>query len=81
MIFADKIIQLRKQRGWSQEELAERMHVTRQSVSKWESMQSVPDIERVVQLSELFGVSLDYLLKDDVKDLSLIHISEPTRPY
>lgn len=68
MIFADKIIQLRKQRGWSQEELAERMHVTRQSVSKWESMQSVPDIERVVQLSELFGVSLDYLLKDDVKD-------------
>ena len=68
MNFADKIIQLRKQRGWSQEELEERMNVTRQSVSKWESMQSVPDIERVVQLSELFGVSLDYLLKDDVKD-------------
>lgn len=58
MNFADKIIQLRKQRGWSQEELAERMNVTRQSVSKWESMQSVPDIERVVQLSELFGEAL-----------------------
>lgn len=68
MIFADKLIQLRKQKGWSQEELAEKMDVTRQSVSKWEGDQSVPDIERIIQLSDIFGVSLDYLLKDNVRD-------------
>ncbi|MDE6752729.1 MAG: helix-turn-helix domain-containing protein [Eubacterium sp.] len=68
MIFADKLIQLRKQKGWSQEELAEKMEVTRQSVSKWESAQSVPDIERILQLSDIFDVSLDYLLKEDVAD-------------
>ncbi len=68
MIFSDKLIQLRKKAGWSQEELAERMKVTRQSVSKWEGAQSVPDIEKIIQLSELFGVSTDYLLKASVKD-------------
>lgn len=46
MIFADKLIQLRKKSGWSQEELAQQMHVSRQSVSKWEGAQSVPDLER-----------------------------------
>ena len=45
MIFADKLIKLRRQKGWSQEELAEQMSVTRQSVSKWESMQSLPDLD------------------------------------
>ena len=64
MILADKIIDLRKKNGWSQEELAEKLGVSRQSVSKWESAQSVPDMGRVVQMSELFGVSTDYLLKD-----------------
>ena len=65
MIFADKLIQLRKQKGWSQEELAEKLDVTRQSVSKWESTQSVPDLERILRISEIFDVSLDYLLKDN----------------
>lgn len=65
MILADKIIDLRKKSGWSQEELAERMDVSRQSISKWESAQSVPDMARILRLSELFGVSTDYLLKDD----------------
>ena len=65
MIFADKLIQLRKQKGWSQEELAEKLDVTRQSVSKWESMQSVPDLERILQISDMFDVSLDYLLKEN----------------
>lgn len=69
MIFADKLIKLRRQMGWSQEELAERMSVTRQSVSKWESMQSLPDIDRILQLSKLFGVSTDYLLKDEVEEV------------
>ena len=62
MIFADKLISLRKKAGWSQEELAERLSVTRQSVSKWEGAQSFPDIGKIVQLSQLFGVSTDYLL-------------------
>ncbi len=64
MILADKIIMLRKKQGWSQEELAQKLDVTRQSVSKWESAQSVPDICKIVQLSEIFGVTTDYLLKD-----------------
>lgn len=63
MIFADKLIQLRKKSGWSQEELAQQMHVSRQSVSKWEGAQSVPDLEKMVQLSRLFNVTTDYLLK------------------
>ena len=65
MIFADKLIQLRKKSGWSQEELAQQMHVSRQSVSKWEGAQSVPDLEKMVQLSRLFNVTTDYLLKDE----------------
>lgn len=64
MIFADKLIDLRKKNGWSQEELAEKLNVSRQAVSKWEGAQSVPDMGRIIQLSELFGVSTDYLLKD-----------------
>ena len=51
MIFADKLIQLRKKAGWSQEELAEQMDVTRQSVSKWEGAQAIPDIEKMLRLS------------------------------
>lgn len=67
MIFADKLIDLRKKNGWSQEELAEQMNVTRQSVSKWEGAQSVPDLEKIIKLSNLFGVSTDYLLKDEIE--------------
>ena len=69
MIFADKLIQLRKKAGWSQEELAEQMYVTRQSVSKWEGAQSVPDLGKMIRLSELFNVSTDYLLKDEIEDV------------
>ena len=67
MILADKIIALRKKAGWSQEELARQLDVSRQSVSKWEGAQSVPDMERILQLSRLFGVSTDYLLKDEME--------------
>ena len=66
MILADKIIDLRKKAGWSQDELASKLNVTRQSVSKWEGAQSVPDLEKIVQLSRVFGVSTDYLLKDEL---------------
>lgn len=68
MILADKIILLRKRKGWSQEELAEQLGVTRQSVSKWEGAQSVPDIQKIIQMSEIFGVTTDYLLKDEIED-------------
>ena len=68
MIFADKLITLRKKAGLSQEELAEKLNVTRQSVSKWEGAQSVPDIDKILQLSCLFGVTTDYLLKDDAAE-------------
>ncbi len=68
MIFADKLIRLRKKSGMSQEELAEKMNVSRQSVSKWEGAQSVPDLEKILQLGELFGVTTDYLLKDEMED-------------
>ena len=74
MILADKIIELRKKSGWSQEELAEKMDVSRQSISKWEGAQSVPDMGRIVRLSELFGVSTDYLLKDDMEREELIQV-------
>ena len=70
MILADKIIELRKKNGWSQEDLAEKLNVSRQSVSKWESAQSVPDMTRILMLSEVFGVSTDYLLKDELGDVS-----------
>ena len=67
MILADKIINERKKNGWSQEDLADKLSVSRQSVSKWEGAQSVPDLNRIIQMAELFNVSLDYLLKDDME--------------
>ncbi len=76
MILADKIIDLRKKSGWSQEELAEKLDVSRQAVSKWESAQSSPDLERIVALSHLFGVSTDYLLKEELTAAAPV----PARP-
>ena len=67
MILADKIIRLRKKNGWSQEDLAEKMNVSRQAVSKWESAQTVPDLEKILMLGDLFGVTTDYLLKDEIE--------------
>ena len=68
MILADKIIENRKKNGWSQEELADRLGVSRQSVSKWEGAQAVPDMKKIIQMSEIFGVSTDYLLIDDIEE-------------
>lgn len=68
MDLADKIIALRKKKGWSQEELAEKTGVSRQAVSKWEGAQSVPDLSKILLLSEIFEVSTDYLLKDDMTE-------------
>lgn len=68
MIIADKIMLLRKKCGWSQEELAEKMNVSRQAVSKWEGAQSIPDLDKILKLSQLFGVSTDFLLKDTIEE-------------
>ena len=76
MILADKIISLRKKAGWSQEELAEQLGVTRQSVSKWEGAQSVPDMDKVVQMSRLFGVTTDFLLKDEIEEQAVVPAEE-----
>ena len=68
MILADKIIENRKKNGWSQEDLAERLGVSRQSVSKWEGAQAIPDMKKILQLAEVFNVSTDYLLKDEIEE-------------
>lgn len=76
MIFADKIIEERKKNGWSQEELASKLGVSRQAVSKWESAGSIPDLKRILQMSELFGVTTDYLLKDEIEEEPLNEYTE-----
>ncbi len=67
MLLGEKIHQLRKQKGLSQEELAAQITVSRQAVSKWELCESMPDVENIVQLSRLFCVSIDYLLNDELE--------------
>ena len=70
MILADKIIDLRKREGLSQEQLAAKLGVSRQSVSKWEGAQSTPDMDKIIKLADLFGVSTDYLLRDEIESLT-----------
>lgn len=77
MILADKIIENRKKCGWSQEELAEKLGVSRQSVSKWEGAQAIPDMKKILQMAELFGVTTDYLLKDEIEETASV-VSEYT---
>ena len=76
MILADKIIENRKKNGWSQEELAEKLGVSRQSVSKWEGAQAVPDLKKILQLSEIFGVSTDYLIRDEIEEARSVSMEE-----
>lgn len=76
MILADKIIEERKKNGWSQEELASKLGVSRQAVSKWKSAGSIPDLKRILQMSELFGVTTDYLLKDEIEEEPLNEYTE-----
>lgn len=75
MILADKIIRLRKKNGWSQEELAEKMNVSRQAVAKWEGAQTVPSLEKILQLGELFSVTIDYLIKDEIENEEVTNTS------
>ena len=64
MTFSEKLTGLRRKSGMSQEQLADRLGVTRQSVSKWEGGTAMPELVKLISLSELFGVSVDYLVKD-----------------
>ncbi len=65
MDIAEKIIKLRKENGWSQEDLAEKLYVSRQAISRWENGTALPDAQNVLQISRLFNVTTDYLLNDD----------------
>ena len=62
MNFGEKLYELRKEKNLSQEEVAEKLNVTRQTVSKWETNQSTPDFDKILPLCELFGISSEYLL-------------------
>ena len=66
MIFSEKLALLRRKKGLSQEQLAEMLDVSRQSVSKWEAQQTLPELNKIILLSEIFEVSIDQLLKDDL---------------
>lgn len=78
MILSEKILAMRKKMGWSQEELAEQLDVSRQSVSKWEVGAAIPDLDKILKMSELFGVSTDYLLKDDQEEAEFLREVEKT---
>lgn len=72
MDFSEKLLTLRKARDLTQEELAEKLNVSRQSVSKWESGQAVPELDKIVAMSAVFDVTTDYLLKSsEIDDLSV----------
>lgn len=78
MTFGQKLQQLRKKQGWTQEELAAKINVSRQALSKWELGTAIPDTENVLQISRLFGVSTDYLLNDQYdsdEDLPAVRVS------
>lgn len=78
MTFADKILKLRKQAGLSQEELAEKLNVSRQAISRWEMGTAVPDAVNLLQMSKLFGVTVDYLINDEYQSDEDIPIVKQT---
>ncbi len=81
MIMAEKIASLRRRNGWSQEELAEKMSISRQSVSKWESGASIPDLDKIIKMSSIFSVSTDYLLKDELDEISILPQGESEEEF
>ena len=74
-MLSEKLYQLRKNSGLSQEQLAEQLNVSRQAISKWESGTAVPESEKLITISNYFGVSVDYLLKDDDEDKAKATVS------
>ena len=80
MSISEKITNLRKEKNLSQEAFAEALGVSRQSVSKWESGAALPDTDKIIAMSELFGVSTDYLLKDDAVSTEPVAYIQPENP-
>ena len=81
MKLADKILKLRKQQGMSQEELAEKLNISRQTISRWENGSAQPDAINILQLSKLFGVTADFLINDDYEsdhDVLIVKNTEKT---
>ena len=81
MTFGEKLQKLRKAKGWTQEDLAAQISISRQALSKWEQGTVIPDTENVLQISKIFGVSTDYLLNDDYEsdaDIPAVHASAAT---
>ncbi len=76
MIFSEKLQLIRKSKGMTQEELAERLDVSRQAVAKWESGQVYPDISNLIQISNLFNVTIDYLVRDQECTASVVPMEE-----
>lgn len=79
MTFGEKVQALRKENGWSQEQLASMITVSRQALSKWELGTAIPDTENIMQLSRLFGVSIDYLLYDEYTSDNDVPIAKDIR--
>ena len=76
MTLSEKLYNLRRKQGLSQEGLAEKLDCSRQVISKWENGTTTPDAEMLQKYSELFGVSIDYLVKDDIDEPSGVHHTE-----
>ena len=80
MNLSDKIIKLRRVHDWSQEDLAEKLNVSRQAISRWENGTALPDAQNILQISKLFGVTTDYLLNDNYEcDIHVVQsaVKEP----
>ena len=75
MKFSDNLIKLRKAKGWSQEDLADKLGVSRQAISKWEVGTSKPDIDNVIKLSKLFEISIDELVNNEIVRTEAISIN------
>lgn len=81
MTTGDKLARLRREAGYTQEQLAELLDVSRQSISKWESNAAYPETEKLIRLGELYGCSMDYLLKEEVTDPSAVSpAAQASRP-
>lgn len=78
MNFCEKLQNLRKEKGMTQEELAEKLNISRQAVSKWESNQTMPETDKIIQIANLFDVSLDYLLKNEEEKENKDHLINNT---
>ena len=80
MKLPNKIIKLRKANGWSQEDLAEKLNISRQAISRWENGTALPDAQNILQISEIFHVSTDFLLNEDYEsDIDIPVVETATR--